>query len=357
MSVQTISLYLKEGSSDKEYHASIDPQDGRYVVNFSYGRRGSTLQTGTKTNTPVDLQTATKIFTKLVTEKKAKGYTQGDAGTPYQHTEKENRVTNILPQLLNPIDESEVETLIEDHDWCAQEKFDGKRILVRKEGAAIHGINRKGLVVGLPSPVVVAAHGFRGDFIIDGESIGEQLHAFDLLALDGEDLRAVSYHSRATALLTLLASGQQGHILPVETAWNDRAKKDLLSALREQNKEGIVFKRVDAPYVAGRPNSGGTQLKHKFYATLSALVGTLNAQRSIEIKLLNGSRWVTAGNVTIPANCNIPAVGQVVEVRYLYAFKESGCIYQPVYRGLRSDVLQTECVVRQLKFKNTEEES
>lgn len=356
-SVQTISLYFKEGSSDKEYHASIDPQDGSYVVNFAYGRRGTTLQTGTKTNTPVDLETATKIFSKLVTEKKAKGYTEGEAGTPYQHTENENRVTNILPQLLNPIDESEVETLIGDDDWCAQEKFDGKRILLQKQGAAIHGINRKGLIVGLPSPVIVAAHAFKGDFILDGESIGEQLHAFDLLTLNGEDLRAVPYHARATALLSLLASGQQRHILLAETAWNDREKNGLLTTLREQNKEGIVFKHTEAPYVAGRPNSGGMQLKHKFCATLSALVGTINDKRSIEIKLLKGTRWVTAGNVTIPANHAIPTVGQMVEVRYLYAFKESGCLYQPVYLGLRSDVLQTECRTTQLKFKNSEEES
>ena len=127
--------------------------------------------------------------------------------------------------------------------------------------------------------------------------------------------------------------------------------------LREENKEGIVFKRIDASYVAGRPNSGGTQLKHKFYATLSALVGAINRQRSIELQLFNDTGLVTAGNVTIPPNHAIPKVGQVVEVRYLYAFKESGCVYQPVFLGVRSDVLQTECLTRQLKFKNTDEEA
>ena len=267
------------------------------------------------------------------------------------------RVTHVLPQLLNPIDESEMETLIADNDWCAQEKFDGKRILLQKEGAAIHGINRKGLLVGLPSPVVVAAHGFKQDFILDGESIGEHLHAFDILNLNGEDLRPIGYRHRLTALMNLLASGQQRHIHYAETAWKAAEKKRLLTTLREQNKEGIVFKRVDAAYVAGRPNSGGTQLKHKFYATLSALVGTINRQRSIEIQLFNQSGLVTAGNVTIPPNHNLPKVGQVVEVRYLYAFKESGCVYQPVYLGVRSDVLQTECLTSQLKFKNGEEES
>jgi bifunctional non-homologous end joining protein LigD len=65
---------------------------------------------------------------------------------------------------------------------------------------------------------------------------------------------------------------------------------------------------------------------------------------------------VAAGNVTIPTNQDIPRDGQVVEVRYLYAFEESGCLYQPVYLGVRSDVLPMECVVSQLKFKNDEDE-
>jgi len=355
MSQQKISLYFKEGSSDKEYHASIEPKDGLFLVQFAYGRRGSTLQTGTKTSSPVDLPTATKIFNKLIAEKKSKGYTEGEAGTPYQHTEKEKSATNILPQLLNSIDESEVDELMDDANWCAQEKFDGRRILVQKQGSAIHGINKKGLLVGLPSPVVVAAHSFKGDFILDGESIGEKFHAFDLLALNGEDLCSRGYHARVTALLNLLFSGQQQHIRYSETAWTSAEKKRLLVTLLKQNKEGIVFKRTAAPYTPGRPNSGGTQLKHKFYATLSALVGTINTRRSAEIKLLNETGWVTAGNVTIPPNHNIPKIGQVVEVRYLYAFKESGCVYQPVYLGVRSDVLPTECPTSQLKFKSEEE--
>jgi bifunctional non-homologous end joining protein LigD len=326
-------------------------------VNFAYGRRGSTLNTGTKTNVPVDYEVACKAFTKLVNEKKSKGYAEGEAGTPYQHAEQQNRVTQILPQLLNPIEESELDSLLGDDNWCAQEKHDGKRIRIRKEGAAIHGINKKGLIVGLPSPVVVAAHVFEGDFIMDGECVGEHLRAFDVLSRDGEDLRPIGYRHRLTALMNLLASGQQGHIHYSETAWKAAEKKRLLTTLREQNKEGIVFKRVDAAYVAGRPNSGGTQLKHKFYATLSALVGTINRQRSIEIQLFDDTGLVTAGNVTIPPNHNIPKVGQVVEVRYLYAFKTSGCVYQPVYLGVRSDVLQTECVTSQLKFKNHDEEA
>lgn len=354
---QSVSLYFKAGGSDKEYHASIEPENDCYVVNFAYGRRGSTLQTGTKTTLPVDFQTAESLFTKLVTEKKAKGYTEGQAGTPYQHTEKEARVSHLLPQLLNPIEESALEKLITDDNWCAQEKFDGRRILLHKEGAAIHGINRKGMFVGLPSPVIIAAQALPGDLTLDGECVGETLHVFDLLMQHGRDLRPAPYHVRVTDLLNLLASRDSRHIQFAPLAWSAREKRQLLKELRQANKEGIVFKHHDAPYDAGRPGSGGSQLKHKFYATLSAVVDTINAKRSVGLKLLQGARWVTAGNVTIPANHCIPAHGQVVEVRYLYAFKESGCLYQPLYLGVRSDVLPTECITSQLKFKNDEAEA
>jgi bifunctional non-homologous end joining protein LigD len=357
MSVQSVSLYYREGSSDKEYHAQIEPQDGGYVVQFAYGRRGATLQTGTKTNTPVDLDTATRLFMKLVAEKKARGYTEGAAGTPYQHTANETRATGILPQLLNPIDESDLDRLIGDDRWCTQEKHDGRRILVQKQGAAIHGINRKGLLVGLPSPLVVAAHVFAGDFLLDGECIGDHLHVFDLLTLHGEDLRPAGYHQRLTALMNLLASGQQRHLHMVTTAWKKSEKAALLATLRKQNREGIVFKRTDAAYIAGRPDQGGPQLKHKFYATCSAVVAQVNAQRSVELRLLNGTGWVPAGNVTIPPNHPVPRTGEVVEVRYLYAFAESGALYQPVYLGKRGDIAPHDCGVSQLKYKSHDEEA
>ena len=101
-----VTLYYREGSADKVYQVAIAPADNLFVVNFAYGRRGSTLSTGTKTSLPVDYDAAKKIFTKLVSEKKAKGYTEGENGTPYQYTNKQS--SGILPQLLNPIEETEV---------------------------------------------------------------------------------------------------------------------------------------------------------------------------------------------------------------------------------------------------------
>ena len=88
---ERITLYYREGSSDKVYQAAIEPVGDQFVVNFAYGRRGTTLTTGTKTSSPVDYESAKKIHAKLVSEKKAKGYTEGTDGTPYQHTGKDRK--------------------------------------------------------------------------------------------------------------------------------------------------------------------------------------------------------------------------------------------------------------------------
>ena len=81
----------------------------------------------------------------------------------------------------------------------------------------------------------------------------------------------------------------------------------------------------------------------------------VNIQRSVEISLFKGRSLVSCGNVTIPANHQIPPVGAVAEIRYLYAFRDSLSLYQPVYLGLRDDVEPGECLVSQLKYKAEEE--
>lgn len=55
--------------------------------------------------------------------------------------------------------------------------------------------------------------------------------------------------------------------------------------------------------------------------------------------------------MTIPANHSIPKPGDAVECRFLYAYRESGSIYQPVYLGEREDIRYTECITDQLKYK------
>ena len=43
----------------------------------------------------------------------------------------------------------------------------------------VTGINRLGLTVSVPEPIAAVAEAIASDFIIDGEAVGERLHAFD----------------------------------------------------------------------------------------------------------------------------------------------------------------------------------
>ena len=124
---------------------------------------------------------------------------------------------------------------------------------------------------------------------------------------------------------------------------------------KEEGQEGVVFKRLDAPYIPGRPNSGGDQFKFKFVETASVVVTAQNGKRSVQMGLYDGERIVSAGNVTIPVGQVIPEEGAIIEVRYLYAFPESGALFQPVYLGQRDDIEANECSVSQLKFKREQE--
>lgn len=348
--MEQITLYFRQGSSDKIYQASIEPKNGGYVVNFAYGRRGTMLNTGTKTPAGVHYGAAKAIYEKLVNEKTAKGYTPGANGTPYQFTGREERSTGIHCQLLNPIDEDQVQRIISNPVFCMQEKFDGRRTLISKSTTGIIGINRRGLAIALPEPISETAAQIPTDCLIDGECMGNEFIAFDVLSIADTDVRSWAYHKRLFALNQLLI-GVAGSIHIVETAMDATRKAGLFQTLKDQGKEGVVFKNLNAPYSSGRPSSGGDQLKFKFVETASFIVGSLNEKRSVTLKLLNGKSLVSAGNVTIPSNHQIPIAGTVVEVKYFYAFRESGCIYQPIYLGAREDIDPGECLVSQLKYK------
>jgi bifunctional non-homologous end joining protein LigD len=355
--MKTADLYFRQGSSDKEYHVQLEPKGTGWVVNFQYGRRGSSLSTGTKTQTPVSEVEAQRIFDRLMAEKKAKGYTEGEAGTPYAG-DSSREVSGVMPQLLNPIDEDQVEALLENDDWCAQEKIDGRNRLLRIGATTVAGINKLGLVVGIPQPIHDTALRF-GPGLLVGEELADSLHIFDLLELRGRNLRALPYRERYLELTNAFAampSHHQNAFAWVETAWTTDDKRRMLANLRQTKAEGIVFKNIHAPHTPGRPSSGGMQLKFKFYQTCSAIVAAVNAKRSVALQLLSDSgEPVDVGNVTIPPNRAIPQRGDIIEIRYLYAYP-GGSLYQPVYLGRRDDIEPSECGTRQLKFKRGEEE-
>jgi bifunctional non-homologous end joining protein LigD len=359
MPTETVTLFFKEGSSDKVYTASIEETPSGCLVTFAYGRRGSALTTGTKTATPVPYAKAKQLFDTLVRGKTSKGYTPADRNAPSFDAAREQRDTGLRPQLLNPIEEHEAISLLSDSAYWVQEKHDGRRSFVMKQGTDIIATNRMGLSVGLMDNVLRAAQSIAPDFTIDGELVGDGLRAFDLVSLDGHSLTHLGYAARLE-LLHLTCSPSPPGIIVIPTAKTTEDKQALYAQLRATHAEGIVFKKHDAPYTPGRPNRGGDQVKFKFTATCSAIVTTgRTGKRSIALELFDGHQARHIGNVTVPANQDIPHPGQIVEIRYLYAYP-NGALFQPVLLGVRDDIERKACTIDQLIFKtpieNTDDE-
>jgi DNA ligase 1 len=87
--------------------------------------------------------------------------------------------------------------------------------------------------------------------------------AYDLLELDGQDLRSQPQHLRRAALGNLLAPHPQWLMSPVvsSTSWADLAAARTES--RARGVEGLMLKRLDAAYGVGRTKADGLWLKWK----------------------------------------------------------------------------------------------
>ncbi|MCH4894511.1 DNA ligase D [Sphingomonas sp. SFZ2018-12] len=165
------------------------------------------------------------------------------------------------------------------NDWLHEIKFDGYRALVAAAGSAVRIYTRNGLDWTdkfAPLVAVIAALDLP-PCLIDGEITapgpdgnpsfsalqamlkrghGEQgarhrldLHAFDLLALDGADLTALPTIARKERLAALLGDAAPlVHVADHVIGAGER----LFDAMCAAGQEGIIAKRIDAPYRSAR---------------------------------------------------------------------------------------------------------
>lgn len=362
MQEKSIALRFKNGGSDKAYNVSLERAGDGWVVNTSHGKYGGTLKAGTKTQAPVDFDKAQKIYDKTVGAKTSKGYSPEGDGVAFSGTELAGRVTGYQPQLLNDVTEEEIIALVMANPggWYAEEKHDGDRRGLKVSGGEIVPSNRKGLQVPVrgETEAAVAKLAEMGlkEFEIDCEIIGPKLVVFDLLMLDGEDLRALPFEKRLEKrhmLATMFTTADVEKALTVTAAWqlSDAAMvRQFIKLNREKNAEGVVFKKAKAPYTPGRPNSGGDQLKLKFYKDATVRVASHNDKRSVAMEVLDGDTWVGVGNVTISPSMTVPPVGGLIDVKYLYAHR-GGALFQPQYLRDRFDLDESDCTIDKLHYK------
>jgi bifunctional non-homologous end joining protein LigD len=155
-------------------------------------------------------------------------------------------------------------------EWVHEIKHDGYRLQVRRDGDVVRLFTRKGYDWSDRYPaIVLTAMKLRAQsFTVDGEAcvcgpdgvaVFDALHrrgtvreamlyAFDLLELDGEDLRGLPLGDRKKRLARLVGKRRIGIVLSEHTVDDGAA---IFRQACKLGLEGIVSKRLSAPYRSG----------------------------------------------------------------------------------------------------------
>jgi DNA ligase-1 len=187
--------------------------------------------------------------------------------------------------LASPV-EADVASLGEIADWLLEGKWDGIRLqLIRRDGEVALWSRGEERLDGRFPEIETAAERLRRDCVIDGELLGwrdcdtplpfaalqtriqrrkpgpkiladtpVRVIAYDLLELDGEDLRERALGERRSLLQQLLEGQADAPIAlsPQVHASSWRHAGELRLQARERLVEGLMLKRLASPYQSGR---------------------------------------------------------------------------------------------------------
>ncbi|MGH2654689.1 MAG: non-homologous end-joining DNA ligase [Actinomycetota bacterium] len=175
-----------------------------------------------------------------------------------------------------------------DPGWVFERKVDGVRGLAFRRGSKVRLLSRNRLEMGRYAEIVEAlADQPAQDFVVDGEVVAFHgrltsfsrlqrrglgvptpvfFYVFDLLHLDGRDLRRLPLRRRKALLRRVLRFGGAIRFLPHRAEHGERFHREAC----QKGWEGIIAKRADAPYTSGR---SGDWLKLKCVADQELVIG------------------------------------------------------------------------------------
>ena len=185
-------------------------------------------------------------------------------------------------------------------EWIYERKFDGIRCLAYRRGGDVRLLSRNKLSLNARFPEIASAlqGAAAADCVLDGEIVafsggktsferlqqqGERpvsifYYVFDLLYLDGYDVRPLSTRTRKTLLRDALSFGG-----PLRhTAHRNRDGEAFYAEACRHGWEGLIAKRVDAPYSGGRSRDW---LKFKCSAEQELVIGGFTAPRGARTEL------------------------------------------------------------------------
>jgi bifunctional non-homologous end joining protein LigD len=181
-----------------------------------------------------------------------------------------DRVEPCLAQLVHQVPKGD--------EWAFEVKWDGYRLAIHVDAKSVRVITRGGHDWTHRFPAIAAAaKSLGGTMILDGEAVvldeqgrsdfgalqqalggrggkrsaGEAIfYAFDLLYFDGHDLRKMELSERRHLLENVVPAGGTGPIRLSEMIDGDG--DELFASACEHGLEGIIAKRLEAPYHSDR---------------------------------------------------------------------------------------------------------
>jgi bifunctional non-homologous end joining protein LigD len=151
----------------------------------------------------------------------------------------------------------------DDPEWIYERKYDGIRCIAIRDGGAVRMLSRNDLSLNERYPEIASSLDAqpRNRFAIDGEVVssserfqdlgegGPRLyHVFDVLWLDGEDLRGLPLLERKARLAEALQWGDPLRL----SEYRPEAGVEMFEEACSKGWEGVIAKRANSVYTATR---------------------------------------------------------------------------------------------------------
>lgn len=228
--------------------------------------------------------------------------------------------SRIPKAALRPMLATLIGAPFDDPDWVFETKWDGYRVIARIEAGKVMLLSRRGTVITRDYPGIAAAltklkraH----QAVIDGELVALDrsgrsrfqllqnarnararlvYYVFDLLFLNGRNLRRLPLIERKRLLKTLLTPGKAIRF----SRHTKRNGKAAFRTARRRGYEGVMAKRAQGPYLSGKRTREWLKIKTVLRQEV-VIVGYTPPQRSrqyfgaLVLAVRKGNKWQYVG--------------------------------------------------------------
>jgi bifunctional non-homologous end joining protein LigD len=229
------------------------------------------------------------------------------------------RIQN-LPKRLQPMLATLTDAPFDDKDWLFEDKYDGFRMVATTKGGKVMLYSRNGKIVSHNYiEVAKALEGVKGDAVIDGELVALdsngishfqllqnalrskarlQYCAFDLMFLNGEDLRDLPLTERKKRLKAILPK----HSLIAFSGHRRASGMKFFEEAERRGLEGIMAKRAGSSYLSGARTDNWLKIKTSkrqevVIAGFTAPKRTRPFFGALTLALREGDSWRYIGHV------------------------------------------------------------